>query len=82
MRLRAVTSLTDGNLATHARRLRSAGLLLIDKSFRDGKPVTTLTLTEQGRSALKRHVERLMQAIGSPPPQVIAQPDSQDDWVD
>jgi len=82
VRLRSVTSLTDGNLATHARRLRSAGLLAIDKSFRDGKPVTTLTLTDHGRAALKQHVERLTQAIGSPPQQAIAQPDSQDDWVD
>jgi DNA-binding MarR family transcriptional regulator len=84
VRLRSATALTDGNLATHARRLRSAGFLAIDKAFRDGKPVTTISLTPHGRSALKRHVDRLVLALGpaarSDPPQPAAH--SQDDWVD
>ena len=63
VQLRGVTQLTDGNLSSHARRLQSAGLLQIDKQFRDGKPVTTFLLTPAGRSALESHVRKLLSAI-------------------
>src|SRR5882724_9484091 len=61
--LRNRTQLTDGNLASHARRLASAGMIEIDKQLRSGKPVTTLQLTPSGRSALESHVRRLMAAL-------------------
>jgi DNA-binding MarR family transcriptional regulator len=61
--LRRRTRLTDGNLAAHARRLQSAGLIDIDKQFRDGKPVTTYLLTAEGRKALEAHARRLFAAI-------------------
>ena len=61
--LRRRTRLTDGNLASHARRLQSAGLIDIDKQFRDGKPVTTYHLTAEGRKALEEHARRLFAAI-------------------
>ncbi len=61
--LRQQTNLTDGNLASHARRLASAGLISIEKSFRNGKPITSLTLTRQGRSALESHARRVLAAI-------------------
>jgi DNA-binding MarR family transcriptional regulator len=61
--LRRRTQLTDGNLACHAKRLQTAGLIDIDKQFRAGKPVTSYVLTDAGRSALHAHVSRVMQAI-------------------
>lgn len=61
--LRRSTQLTDGNLASHARRLQAGGLIQIDKQFRDGKPVTHLTLTPEGRKALEAHARRLVAAI-------------------
>ena len=61
--LRRRTRLTDGNLAAHARRLESAGLIRIDKHFRDNKPVTTYVLTSEGRKALESHARRLFSAI-------------------
>jgi DNA-binding MarR family transcriptional regulator len=61
--LRRATNLTDGNLSSHARRLQSAGLVEIDKSFKGGKPVTSFTLTQQGRAALEAHVRKLMAAL-------------------
>jgi len=61
--LRRRTRLTDGNLAAHARRLQSAGLIDIDKQFRAGKPVTTYLLTAEGRKALEAHARRLFAAI-------------------
>ncbi|MCC6423112.1 MAG: transcriptional regulator [Phycisphaerales bacterium] len=61
--LRRVTKLTDGNLSSHAKRLATAGLVDIDKSFRQGKPVTSMKLTPQGRTALETHVRRLLSAM-------------------
>ena len=63
VRLRQSTRLTDGNLASHARRLHSAGLIAIDKQFRDGKPVTEFTLMPEGRQALEAHARRIISAI-------------------
>ena len=63
VQLRHVTHLTDGNLAAHARRLESAGMLQIEKQFRNGKPVTSFLLTSSGRAALESHVRRLLAAI-------------------
>jgi len=82
--LRTRTGLTDGNLSTHARRLRSAGLLRIDKSIRSGKPVTTLSITPLGRDALRAHVSNLMRALGTPPMDraAAAEDSPEDDWVD
>jgi DNA-binding PadR family transcriptional regulator len=85
--LRGATRLTDGNLATHARRLHSAGLVEIDKSFRDGRPVTTYTLTPQGRNALESHVQRLVDALQPPSttafqPSFATAPPEDDNWID
>lgn len=61
--LRKSTALTDGNLASHAKRLQSGGLIEIEKQFRDGKPVTHLRLTSEGRRALEAHARKLVAAI-------------------
>lgn len=63
--LRRLTRLTDGNLASHAKRLQSAGLIDVGKQFRDGKPVTRFTLTSAGRAALESHLARLLAAVGA-----------------
>jgi DNA-binding MarR family transcriptional regulator len=72
VRLREATRLTDGNLASHARRLQSAGFIAVDKQFRGGKPVTHFTLMPQGRLALEAHARRIISAVSqrriSPPP--------------
>lgn len=79
--LRARTGLTDGNLATHARRLQSAGFVTIEKSIEAGRALTTLHLTTAGRDALSDHAKQLLAALetSAPPPQEFV-PD--DDWVD
>src|SRR4051794_11318730 len=64
--LRRRTGLTDGNLATHARRLQSAGFVAIEKSIEAGKPLTTLHLTTQGREALLAHARQLQDALATP----------------
>ncbi len=63
VRLRARTRLTDGNLAAHAKRLQTGGLIQVDKHFDAGKPVTRFTLTAVGRKALEDHVRRVTAAM-------------------
>jgi DNA-binding MarR family transcriptional regulator len=93
VQLRGRTGLTDGNLATHARRLQTAGFIAIDKRIDGGKPVTTLDLTTAGRDALTEHARKLLAALdGSPVEEAAIEPssiesdatDSADDdqWVD
>ena len=62
--LRKRTHLTDGNLCTHTRRLETAGFVTVQKSFRDRKPVTKVSLTTQGRNALERHARELLSVLG------------------
>ena len=92
--LRNRTRLTDGNLAAHAKRLHSGGLIEIEKEFRDGKPVTSFVLTTTGRAALEEHARQLLEAVGTGPretrprtarlideaPARISQPS--DEWID
>ena len=86
VRLRDRAHLTDGNLASHAKRLQSAGLVEIEKHFRAGKPVTTMLITTEGRSALKSHVETVMSALRPQELQssssVAAESSADDEWVD
>src|SRR4051794_31479853 len=89
--LRNRTRLTDGNLAAHAKRLHSGGLIDIDKQFRDGKPVTSFTLTHTGRAALEEHARQLLAAVGVAPremrevrdePPMTSIPQPSDEWID
>jgi DNA-binding MarR family transcriptional regulator len=91
--VRRRTGLTDGNLATHARRLQSAGLIAIEKSIAEGKPLTTLYLTRAGRDALAQHAHELLAALQenhaaapanefSPAMSSSAEDSADDDWVD
>jgi DNA-binding MarR family transcriptional regulator len=90
VRLRERTRLTDGNLATHARRLQGAGLIAIDKSIRAGKPVTRLELTLAGREALEAHARDLLAVLqptshvqpAEEAPIAASTDDAGDEWVD
>jgi hypothetical protein len=88
--LRRKTRLTDGNLASHARRLADGGLIDIAKQFRAGKPVTTYQLTPTGKQSLQSHVDGLVSVVRVAPLKMAAaaQPvasvyaEQEDDWVD
>jgi DNA-binding MarR family transcriptional regulator len=86
VQLRETTRLTDGNLCTHARKLQSAGLIAINKQFRNGRPVTSLELTLAGRDALEQHARSLLAALdrveSADPIEPTAAADANDDWVD
>ena len=82
--LRSRTGLTDGNLATHARRLESAGFVAIEKTVEAGKALTTLHLTSAGRDALAEHARTLLAALetSSNAPAATAAASHEEDWVD
>ena len=47
------TELTKGTLSKHLTKLRDAGYIEIEKSFKDNYPHTTAKLTPTGRKAFK-----------------------------
>jgi len=61
--LKAVLSLTDGNLSAHSRTLEKAGYIGIHKTFQGRRPLTTMRLTRKGRQAFQRYLETLRRII-------------------
>ena len=57
--LKEATGTTDGNLSVHLARLQNAGYIAVRKHFKGNRPATTCTITEKGRRALARYLERL-----------------------
>ncbi len=53
------TGLSFGNLSSHMSRLESAGFIKVDKEFVEKKPVTRLSLTDEGRSAFDDYKARM-----------------------
>jgi DNA-binding MarR family transcriptional regulator len=62
--LKTVLEATQGNLSVHLKKLEEAGYVTIDKSFKDNKPLTRITLTGEGRSAFAAYLEALGRLIG------------------
>jgi DNA-binding MarR family transcriptional regulator len=57
--LRAVVDATDGNLATHSRKLEVAEYISVHKEFVGRKPLTTFSMTTTGRAAFERYIDAL-----------------------
>lgn len=55
---------TDGNLSVHLRKLEDAGYVAVDKSFVNRKPLTRVSLTEQGRAAFVKYLEAMSRLVG------------------
>lgn len=51
--------LTFGNLSSHMSKLEEAGYIDVEKEFVEKKPVTRLSLTEEGRSAFADYRGRM-----------------------
>jgi DNA-binding MarR family transcriptional regulator len=54
--LRDTLEMTDGNLTTHVRTLQEAGYVSIAKSYRNRRPLTTVSLTRTGRQAFANYI--------------------------
>ena len=62
-RLKQVLAETNGSLGTHLRKLKDAGYVSIEKTYRGRRPVTCYQLSREGRTRLRQHVANLMRLI-------------------
>lgn len=49
------TGLTMGNLSAHMSKLQDAGYIDVEKDFKDNRPRTMLSLTQDGRQAFNQY---------------------------
>ena len=61
--IRDVIQTTDGNLASHLRKLEESGYVQYQKRFIDRKPATYYRITPKGRSALFDYSRRLTELL-------------------
>lgn len=62
-----LTGLTWGNLSTHLAKLEEAGYIAINKEFKGKKPHTSISLTEDGRTAFREYKNSLRQVLNDLP---------------
>jgi len=62
--LKTVLEATQGNLSVHLKKLEEAGYVAIDKSFKDNKPLTRVSITREGRKAFAAYLEAIGALIG------------------
>ncbi|HEY5043839.1 MAG TPA: transcriptional regulator [Verrucomicrobiae bacterium] len=61
--LRDALGMTDGNLTTHIRALQQEGYIAVAKSYQNRRPLTTCSLTPEGRKAFAGYVDLLEQIV-------------------
>lgn len=62
--LKTVLEATQGNLSVHLKKLEEAGFIAIDKSFKDNKPLTRVSITRDGRRAFSAYLDAIGSLIG------------------
>jgi len=63
--LKEYLDVTDGNLATHIKKLEKEEFIGVEKSFIDNKPNTKYYMTPEGRKAFDEHLKVLEEIIKS-----------------
>lgn len=63
--LKEFLDVTDGNLATHIKKLEKEGFIGVEKSFIDRKPNTKYYMTAEGKKAFDNHIRVLEKIIDS-----------------
>lgn len=61
--LKQSLNMTDGNLTTHIKTLQQAGYVGVTKSVRNRRPLTTCSLTVDGRRAFQAYIDLLEQIV-------------------
>jgi DNA-binding MarR family transcriptional regulator len=61
--LKTETNSTAGNLSVQLTKLKEAGYITVEKSFRDNYPLTQCSITAKGRKAFAEYVDALQQYI-------------------
>jgi DNA-binding transcriptional ArsR family regulator len=72
--LRALCSLTDGNLSRHLDVLREAGLVEVWKGFEQRRPQTLVRLTPDGRRRFVSYLEELERVVRDALPKAESAP--------
>jgi DNA-binding MarR family transcriptional regulator len=62
--LKTVLEATQGNLSVHLKKLEEAGYIAISKSFVNNKPLTRVSITQDGRRAFAAYLEAIGALIG------------------
>jgi len=63
--LKELLDVTDGNLATHIKKLEQEGFIEVQKTFIDNKPNTSYSVTKKGKKAFEEHLAVLEQIVKS-----------------
>ena len=63
MELQKAMDFSRGNLSIQIKTLQEAKYVRITKKFKDNKPMTTIFLTEKGRSAFKHYLKEMEDII-------------------
>lgn len=63
--LKEFLDVTDGNLATHIKKLEQENFVKVEKAFIDNKPNTKYSMTPEGRTAFENHLKVLESIINS-----------------
>lgn len=63
--LKEYLDVTDGNLATHLKKLEKEGFIRVEKSFINRKPNTKYYMTKEGQKAFEEHLKVLEEIIKS-----------------
>jgi len=61
--MRDTLAMTDGNVMAHNRTLHEAGYISVTKAFRQGRPLTTYSLTREGRKAFTAYIDLLEKIV-------------------
>ena len=61
--IKKALEMTDGNLSVHIRTLQQAGYVSVSKSFLNNRPLTTCTMTANGRKAFRQYIKMLGQIV-------------------
>jgi DNA-binding transcriptional ArsR family regulator len=72
--LRALCSLTDGDLSRHLDVLREAGLVEVWKGFERRRPQTLVRLTSEGRKRFIAYLEELERVVRDALPKAESTP--------
>ena len=62
-RLQELIGLTPGNLISHLRKLEDAGYVHAAKTVNGGSPMTAVSLTSEGRTALDKYSAALRELL-------------------
>jgi DNA-binding MarR family transcriptional regulator len=63
MELQKAMGFSRGNLSIQIKTLQAAKYVRVTKKFKDNKPMTTIFLTDKGRSALKHYLKEMEDII-------------------